>query len=110
MHKHKYTPSLFSDPLKYCVGCTGALESLLLVTHRLGNILRASWHVVVDTMEQAATLLTRRAIARPRWSPSSLAEAELAAVEQNCVDVFQAVVRHSCLSWLIHGITLSQDT
>lgn len=72
---------------------TGALQSLLQVAHRLGNLLRGSWHVVLDTLEQAATLLTRRAIARPRWSPNALAEAELEAVEQHCLEVFEAGVR-----------------
>lgn len=71
----------------------GTLQNVLIVTHRLGNILRGSWHMVLDTLEQAAALLTRRAIARPRWSPSSLSQTELAEVERHCMGVLQAAVR-----------------
>ena len=65
---------------------------MLQVVHRLGNLLRGSWHVVLDTLEQAAGLLGRRAIARPRWSPQS-PETELEEVEGHCREVLLAVVR-----------------
>ena len=64
---------------------------MLLVVHRLGNLLRGSWHVVLDTLEQAASLLVRRAIARPRWSPHS-PDTELAEVERHCLGVLHAAV------------------
>lgn len=61
------------------------------MVHRLGNLLRGSWHVVLDTLEQAAGLLGRRAIAPPRWSPQC-PETELAEVERHCKDVLLAAV------------------
>lgn len=62
------------------------------MVHRLGNLLRGSWHVVLDTLEQAAGLLVRRAIARPRWSPQA-PETELLEVERHCNEVLLAAVR-----------------
>lgn len=70
---------------------TGILQSILQITHRLGNLLRSSWHVVLDTLEQAVALLIRRAIARPKWTPH-LPDTELAEVEQHCVEVLEAAV------------------
>ncbi|CAM9634277.1 unnamed protein product, partial [Ectocarpus sp. 13 AM-2016] len=70
----------------------GTLESVLQVVHRLGNLLRGCWHVVLDTLEQAASLLGRRAIARPRWSPQS-PETELLEVERHCNEVLLAAER-----------------
>lgn len=75
-----------------CPSGTGTLESVLQVVHRLGNLLRGSWHVVLDTLEQAAGLLGRKAIARPRWSPQS-PEMELSEVERHCAEVLLAAVR-----------------
>lgn len=75
----------------------GTLETVVLLAHRLGNLLRGSWHVVLDTLEQAALLLARRAIARPRWSPqsSAAADTELEEVERHCQEVLKAAVREA---------------
>lgn len=81
---------------------------MLIVSHRMGNLLRGSWHVVLDTLEQATALLVRKAIARPRWSPHA-SDTELAEVEGHCAEVLQAAVRRReavfCLTPHCVGVT-----
>ncbi|CAM9691580.1 unnamed protein product, partial [Discosporangium mesarthrocarpum] len=68
----------------------GTLQAMLRAAHRLGNLLRGSWHVFLDTLEQASTLLDLSPPPAPR---SNSPRGELDAVEAHGAELRAALGR-----------------